>query len=62
MKLQKNIQKKFGGVKKITTSLHRKTIFNKTNIMHRIQLDTEMANVFSPRGGWTVCGALYAVE
>lgn len=44
--------KKFGNIKKINSSLHRKQ-----KQMQRITLHIESANWFSPKGDYTFCGA-----
>mgnify|MGYP006990010025 CR=1 FL=1 len=53
----KILLQKFGNNKKIVSSLHRKT-----KNMLRIQLHIEAGNWFSPKGGYTSCGACSAAN
>ena len=54
----KKIEKIFGRMKKINSSLHRKTkLFN--NNMQRKSLHIDAANWMSPEGFFTNCGACY---
>jgi len=48
-------------MKKLITSLHRKTNLKTTN-MSRIQLHITAVNCFSPKWDYNSCGACYADE
>ena len=48
-------------MKKINSSLQRKTNLKTTN-MQRLQLHIEAMNGFSPKGYAAICGACYADE